>query len=107
MSKKPGAVQAHVELLADAVEDADSGLPDPVRELGALLLVQVADLDEKIAELDTDLRKQVREDEQTKRLLSVPGIGTVSAMAVLAFAPPMESFRCGRHFAAWLGLVPR
>ena len=98
---------AHVERLAEAVEDADSGLPDPVRELGALLLVQVADFDEKIAELDSDLRQQAREDEQAARLMSIPGVGTLSAMAIQAFAPPMESFRCGRDFAAWLGLVPR
>ena len=98
---------AHVVRLAEAVEDADSGLPDPVRELGALLLVQVADLDEKIAELDSDLRQQAREDEQAARLMSIPGIGTLCAMAIPAFAPPMESFRCGRDFAAWLGLVPR
>ena len=98
---------AHVEQLAEAVEDAASGLPDPVRELGALLLVQIADLDEKIGELDNDLRQQAREDEQTKRLMSVPGIGSVCAMAIQAFAPPMQSFRSGRDFAAWLGLVPR
>ena len=98
---------AHVEQLAEAVEDADSGHPDPVRELGALLLVQIANLDEKVGELDNDLRQQAREDEQTKRLMSVPGIGTVCAMAIQAFAPPMESFRSGRDFAAWLGLLPR
>ena len=98
---------AHVERLADAVEYADSRLPEPVRELGALLLVQVSDVDEKIGELDNDLREQAREDEQAKRLMSVPGIGTVCAMAIQAFAPPMESFRSGRDFAAWLGLVPR
>ena len=71
------------------------------------MLVQVADLDEKIAELDSDLREQAREDEQAVRLMTIPGIGTLSAMAIQAFAPPMESFRCGRDFAAWLGLVPR
>ena len=98
---------AHVERLAESIEDADSGLPGPVRELGALLLVQIADLDERIAELEEDLREQAREDEETVRLMSVPGIGTLGAMAIQAFAPPMESFRCGRDFAAWLGLVPR
>ena len=98
---------AHVERLAEAIEDADSGLPGQVRELGALLLVQVADLDERIGELEEDLREQAREDEKTARLMSVPGIGTLGAMAIQAFAPPMESFRCGRDFAAWLGLVPR
>ena len=37
----------------------------------------------------------------------MPGVGPMIALAVEAFAPAMESFRCGRDFAAWLGLVPR
>ena len=98
---------AHVERLAEAIEDADSGLPGPVRELGALLFVQIAELDEKIAELEQEMRERAREDEQTMRLMSVPGIGPLCAMAIQAFAPPLESFRRGRDFSAWLGLVPR
>ena len=98
---------AHVERLAEAIEDAESGLPGPVRELGALLFVQLAELDEKIGDLEQELRERAREDEQTVRLMSVPGIGPLCAMAIQAFAPPMESFRRGRDFAAWLGLVPR
>ena len=39
--------------------------------------------------------------------MTIPGIGSISAMAIQAFAPPMESFRHGRDFSAWLGLVPR
>ena len=62
---------------------------------------------EEIAELERDLRERAREDEQTERLMSIPGIGPLCAMAIQAFAPPLESFRCGRDFAAWLGLVPR
>ena len=96
-----------MDRLAEAIEDADSGLPGPVRELGALLLVQIAELDEKIAELDQELRERAREDERTVRLMSIPGIGPLCATAIQAFAPPLESFRRGRDFAAWLGLVPR
>ena len=98
---------AHVGRLAGAIEDAESGLPAPVRELGALLLGQVAALDEKIAGLEQELRERAREDEQTVRLMRVPGIGPLTAMAIQAFAPPMESFRRGRDFSAWRGLVPR
>ena len=93
--------------LAEAIEDADSGLPNAVRELGALLLGQVAALDERVAGLENALRARAREDAQAVRLMSIPGIGPLSAMAIQAFAPPMESFRRGRDFAAWLGLVPR
>jgi transposase len=42
-----------------------------------------------------------------RRLQTIPGVGPLTALAVEAFAPPMENFRCGRDFAAWLGLVPR
>lgn len=42
-----------------------------------------------------------------RRLPTIPGVGSLTALAVEAFAPPKESFKCGRDFAAWLGLVPR
>jgi transposase len=42
-----------------------------------------------------------------RRLQTIPGVGPLTALAVEAFAPSMKSFRCGRDFAAWLGLVPR
>jgi transposase len=43
----------------------------------------------------------------TRRLQTMPGIGPITALAVEAFAPAMTSFKRGRDFAAWLGLVPR
>ena len=39
--------------------------------------------------------------------MTIPGTGPITAMAVQAFAPPMEGFRRGRDFSAWPGLVPR
>ncbi len=99
--------KAHVGRLASAVEDAASPLPEPVRALGTLLLGQIVDLDVKIAGLEKEIHIQAREDEDAARLMTIPGIGPITAMAIQACAPPMESFRCGRDFAAWLGLVPR
>ena len=98
---------AHVSRLASAVEDPCSGLPSAVCVLGSLLLDQIADLNEKVGGLEMEIRASARQDEEAARLMTVPGIGPISAMAVQAFAPPMESFRRGRDFAAWLGLVPR
>ena len=45
--------------------------------------------------------------ETPRRLQTMPGVGPITALAVETFAPPMEQFRRGRDFAAWLGLVPR
>ena len=98
---------AHAGRLAAAIEDPGSGLPEPVRELGALLLGQIAGLDAKIKGLEKELHTSARHDEEARRLMTIPGIGPICAMAVQAFSPPMESFRRGRDFSAWLGLVPR
>ncbi|MER9585758.1 transposase [Mesorhizobium sp. M0276] len=47
------------------------------------------------------------ETDTGRRLQTVPGVGPQTALAISGFAPPMESFKRGRDFAAWLGLVPR
>lgn len=98
---------AHVGALAAALDDARADLPDAVGELGAVLVEQVAGLDGKIAELDKELLAQARQDPDVRRLMTIPGVGPVTAMAIQAFAPPLDGFRHGRDFSAWLGLVPR
>ena len=97
----------HVGRLARAIGDASADLPEAVRELGGLLLGQIAGLSEKIAGLERKVRAEACRDEEAVRLMGVPGIGPVTALAIQAFAPPLESFGRGRDFSAWLGLVPR
>ena len=97
----------HVHRLALAIEAPGPGLPDTVREMGRLLLERIADLDAQIKNLEKDIRANARQDEEARRLMTIPGIGPICASAIQAFAPPMESFRRGRDFSAWLGLVPR
>ena len=99
--------RARIGQLAEVLEDGDCGLPEAVVELGSLLLGRIDELDEKIDGLDRKIRTSARENEETARLMTIPGVGPVTALALQAFAPPMESFRRGRDFSAWLGLVPR
>ena len=49
----------------------------------------------------------MRADEAARRLMAIPGIGAISASAILAAVPDARRFRSGRGFAAWLGLTPR
>jgi len=98
---------AHVRRLALAIKDAQAALPEAVRRLGRFLLDRIAGLDEEIKGLEKEVRAHARQDEEARRLMTVPGIGPICASAIQAFAPPLESFRCGRDFSAWLGLVPR
>ena len=98
---------AHVGRLASALAEGGADLPDGVGALGGVLVKQIAGLDEEIAKLDRDLLAQARQDADARRLMTIPGVGPVTAMAILAFAPPLDGFRRGRDFSAWLGLVPR
>ena len=97
----------HARRLQGAIEDPETGLPPVVRDIGRTYLDQIAGCSEKIAELEKTLRTEAAQGETTARLQTMPGIGPICAMAIEAFAPPMHSFRRGRDFAAWLGLVPR
>ena len=75
--------------------------------MGRLLLERTADLDAQIKDLEKEISATARQDDEARRLMTIPGIGPICASAIQAFAPPMESFRRGRDFSAWLGLVPR
>ena len=97
---------AHMGRLAAALEDPESGLAEKVRELGSVLLDQILGLDSKIERLEVNLHSCARQDDEVARLMTIPGVGAVTAMALQAFAPPMESFPRGRDFSAWLGIVP-
>ena len=61
---------------------------------------RAGDLDEKIGEQEKNYAKGPRRRTDSAADECPWGIGTVCAMAIQAFAPPMESFRCGRDFAA-------
>jgi transposase len=102
------AAQGMVQLkrLQEALETSPD-LPQAVREIGRMYLEQIAVCSEKIATLERALRLEAARGAVTARLQTMPGVGPITAMAVEAFAPPMGSFRRGRDFAAWLGLVPR
>lgn len=98
---------AKVKTLEVALADRDDPrLPDLAREMADLLMKQIAEFDARIAALDSQAQAAAREDETIRRLRTIPGVGPITGLAFLAFAPDMEDFKCGRDFAAWLGLVP-
>jgi len=68
---------------------------------------RILQLDEEILAYDREIEAMARRDEQAKRLMAIPGIGPQTATAILASAPDPRQLKSGRHFAAWLGLVPK
>jgi transposase len=98
---------AKVGDLENIIEDPNTTLPALVIELAREHLEQIEALSRKIDRLGGVVEREARREEISRRLQTMPGVGPVTAMAILAFAPPLEEFRRGRDFAAWLGLVPR
>ena len=70
------------------------------------LLAHTSALDVKIAEYDRAIAQAARDDERSKRLMKLPGIGPVTASAMLASIGGGHDFDSGRQVAAWIGLVP-
>ena len=97
---------SHVGRLIPAVQDPNGPVPEIARPILQLLVETLQALDERIARLDREIAQRAREDETGRRLMSVPGVGPVIATALMALAPPAATFKCGRDFAAWLGLTP-
>lgn len=74
--------------------------------MGELYLEHIADLSDRIDDLTVRLHEESKANEQMHRLQTMPGVGPITAVALESFAPDLTTFRRGRDFAAWLGLVP-
>lgn len=93
--------------LPEVLEDGDNELTDGMRAMLWQLWCQMDELDARLAEMDRRLSELAHRDPRARRLLSIPGIGPVIATALIGAVADAGVFKRGRHFAAWLGLVPR
>lgn len=91
----------------DLLEDAGNGLSFDFRQLLAELYEELVVLDARVEQLTRRIEQQVRQDETARRLLEVPGIGPLTASALVTAVGDARQFRNGRQMAAFLGLVPR
>ena len=98
----------HLEAaLPGILEDAEANLSGALRFLLAQLSLELEQTAQRIAEADAAIQRAVRENEACQRLVTIPGIGPVTATAVIAAIGNGAAFQKGREFAAWMGVVPR
>jgi hypothetical protein len=93
-----------------ADEDGIEALSPRIRLLIRLLIEDLREwraLDERIAVFDKEFVQMARNEEPVRRLVTIPGIGTINATARAAAVGNARAFRRGRDMAAWLGLTPR
>jgi transposase len=93
--------------LPGILEDAQNGLPATSRELFGRLLSHLRELDRHVKEIEAQIQAWHRDDAASQRLQAIPGIGPITASALVASIGNAKSFQSGRQLAAWIGLVPR
>src|SRR6476619_5561599 len=95
------------DLLAVIADEKDDRLPIDARASLMVLAAQLQAVQTMIGSIEKRIIAQHRASEESKRVATVPGIGTLGASAITATVTDPSAFRSGRDFAAWIGLVPR
>jgi len=89
------------------LEDAKAEIPDPLRLALAEACLEIRDFEARILTIEKQLRILATQLPVVKRLESIPGIGIITATALVGFVGEVKRFPTGRHFASFLGLTPR
>jgi len=103
----PQGVAKMRERVPEILEDATNELPGLMRELLARCYEQFQGLDVQVHELEAHIVRWHRDNEASRRLAEVVGVGPITATAYVATLGDAKAFKSGRQAAAWLGIVPR
>jgi error-prone DNA polymerase len=91
-----------------ALVEEDTGFPEQASRAFAELREHCSATTERIAVLEKQIVTHARQHDVARRLATIPGVGPITASLITAtVGDGIGSFRSARHFAAWLGLVPR
>jgi transposase len=102
----PVGARQVVPRVQELVEDPESGLPDALRGPFSEALDEIVRLEARIRDVERRLEHLARQLPVVGRLRTVPGIGLLTATALVAFVGDVTRFPSGRHFASYLGLTP-
>jgi transposase len=97
-----------IDQLLDVIADPSDGrVPADARLCLEMPATQLRIVKKQIPENDRRILASARETELGRRLMEIPGVGSLLASAIVATVPDPAIFRSGRNLAAWIGLVPR
>ena len=94
-------------LISIVHDETDLRLPKAARHALMEVASQIEALKVQIEKLEKVIVATVKRDDDARRLLTIPGVGAITAASVRALVPDPGGFKYGRHFAAWLGLTPK
>ena len=100
-------VGAHHVLPNASLRLADADLPDALQPALAEAGAEIREMETRIRLVETQLQALADQTPVVSRLRSIPGVGLITATALVAFVGDVQRFPSGRHFASYLGLTPR
>lgn len=103
----PQGIRSAAKRIPDILEDAENGLPGTMRNLLKRLTENLGEMDRQVEELEFQIKLWHKENELSRKLEAIPGVGPITASAIVATVGNALEFQNGRQLAAWLGLVPR
>lgn len=103
----PQGISHITKRLPEILADGENDLPGVFRHLLQRLGEHLKELDRQVGDLELQIQVWHRENIASRKLAQIPGIGPLTASALVASIGDVKSFDNGRQLAAWLGLVPR
>jgi transposase len=103
----PKGIASIKKQIPEILEDGENGLPGAMRNLIERLAENLKEMDRQVKELEAQIQKWHRENEASLKLADIPGLGPITASAIVATVGDAREFKNGRQLAAWMGLVPK
>ncbi len=103
----PQGIARVADLLAVLLGEDEAALPPLARQALRGLAAELENVNVRVEEIEAAIIAWHKESEASRRLAAVPGIGPITASAIVATVGDVSNFASARHFAAWIGLVPR
>jgi transposase len=102
-----GQRMRNIDRLLTVLVEAGTAIPALARQMLAVLADQLRDVSARVAAVERELLAWHQANEVSRRLATIPGVGPITASAIVATVGDARQFNSGRQFAAWLGLVPQ
>ena len=102
-----GQRMRNIDRLLGLLADEGTGLPELARRMLGVLADQLRDVAARVEAVEVELLAWHRASDLSQRLATIPGVGPITASAIVATVGDASQFTSGRQFAAWLGLVPQ
>jgi len=103
----PQGIHSIAKRVPDILEDAENDLSGTMRHLLKRLNDHLKELSRQVEELELQIKLWHKENESSKKLEAIPGIGPITASAIVATVGNATEFKNGRQLSAWFGLVPK